>query len=108
MMRARALILVLSSSGVACSLIIPIDDLTRDSGTSPMMEAGADTTVADAPADSIIDSRTLSDAMDAAELACPDGSGPALIRMQPGLCIDSTEVTRTQYLAFLNTNPSTA
>jgi formylglycine-generating enzyme len=39
--------------------------------------------------------------------ACPSGKGPDMIAVPGGYCIDSTEVTRGQYAAFLASNPST-
>lgn len=40
----------------------------------------------------------------------PDGGsgGPTFVKLPEGYCIDSTEVTRSQYQAWLNSNPSTA
>lgn len=40
----------------------------------------------------------------------PDGGtgGPAFVKVPEGYCIDSTEVTRAQYQAWLDTNPSKA
>lgn len=34
---------------------------------------------------------------------CPSAGGPTMVRMPAGYCIDSTEVTRAQYTAWLNT-----
>jgi len=43
---------------------------------------------------------------------CPSGGGPDMVQVPAAgggsYCIDSTEVTRKQYAAFLATNPSTA
>jgi formylglycine-generating enzyme len=39
---------------------------------------------------------------------CPGTGGPTMVRLPEGYCIDSTEVTRSQYQAWLATNPSTA
>jgi len=36
---------------------------------------------------------------------CPDLAGPTMVNVG-GFCIDSTEVTNAQYLAFLSTNPA--
>lgn len=34
---------------------------------------------------------------------CPGTGGPEMVKLPQGVCIDSTEVTRAQYLAWLNT-----
>jgi formylglycine-generating enzyme len=39
---------------------------------------------------------------------CPGSGGPAMVLLPQGYCIDSTEVTRDQYAAWLATSPSTA
>jgi sulfatase modifying factor 1 len=38
---------------------------------------------------------------------CPGTGGPTMVRLPEGYCIDSTEVTRAQYSAWLATNPAT-
>ena len=38
---------------------------------------------------------------------CPEGLGPAMVRVPEGFCIDTTEVTRAQYAQWLDTSPST-
>ena len=38
---------------------------------------------------------------------CPGTGGPVMVRLPEGYCMDSTEVTRGQYRAWLETNPST-
>jgi sulfatase modifying factor 1 len=37
---------------------------------------------------------------------CPGTGGPTMVRLPEGYCIDSTEVTRGQYQAWLDTQPS--
>ena len=37
---------------------------------------------------------------------CPSGMGPSMARLPQGYCIDVTEVTRSQYQAWLRTNPA--
>jgi len=37
---------------------------------------------------------------------CPGTGGPAMVTTPEGFCIDSTEVTKSQYLAWLDDNPS--
>lgn len=39
--------------------------------------------------------------------ACPSGMGPAMVRLPEGFCIDTTEVTQSQYEAWLESGPST-
>ncbi len=39
----------------------------------------------------------------AAAVGCPGTGGPTMVKLPPGFCIDSTEVTRAQYTAWLNT-----
>jgi formylglycine-generating enzyme required for sulfatase activity len=36
---------------------------------------------------------------------CPGTGGPSMVMLPEGYCIDSTEVTRAQYQAWLDTNP---
>lgn len=38
----------------------------------------------------------------------PSGGGPTMVGVSSGFCIDSTEVTRAQYAAWLRTNPTTS
>jgi sulfatase modifying factor 1 len=38
---------------------------------------------------------------------CPVTGGPSMVMLPEGYCIDSTEVTRAQYQAWLDANPST-
>jgi formylglycine-generating enzyme required for sulfatase activity len=38
--------------------------------------------------------------------SCPQGLGPTMVLLPSGFCIDSTEVTRAQYRAWLETSPS--
>jgi formylglycine-generating enzyme len=44
----------------------------------------------------------------AGDTGCSGTAGPTMVRLPEGYCIDSTEVTRSQYQAWLATNPSTA
>ena len=37
---------------------------------------------------------------------CPGTGGPSMVRLPEGYCIDSTEVTRAQYAAWLNGSPA--
>ncbi|MEM9069444.1 MAG: SUMF1/EgtB/PvdO family nonheme iron enzyme [Myxococcota bacterium] len=37
---------------------------------------------------------------------CPAGTGPSMVRLPEGFCIDTTEVTRGQYAAWLGAEPS--
>ena len=39
---------------------------------------------------------------------CPGTAGPAMLGVPGGFCVDTTEVTRGQYKAWIDTNPSTA
>jgi formylglycine-generating enzyme len=39
---------------------------------------------------------------------CPGTAGPIMVALPLGYCIDSTEVTRAQYKAWLDTSPSTS
>ena len=43
----------------------------------------------------------------AGNAGCPGTGGPSMVRLPEGYCIDSTEVTRAQYSAWQDTNPST-
>jgi formylglycine-generating enzyme required for sulfatase activity len=40
-------------------------------------------------------------------LGCPGEGGPTMVRLPQGYCIDTTEVTRAQYAAWLAKSPST-
>ncbi|HQP36400.1 MAG TPA: SUMF1/EgtB/PvdO family nonheme iron enzyme [Polyangiaceae bacterium] len=44
----------------------------------------------------------------AGSTGCPGTGGPTMVKVPGGYCIDSTEVTRDQYLAWLASNPSTS
>ncbi len=51
---------------------------------------------------------TAPTADDGCEALCPATTGgPAMVRLPEGYCIDSTEVTRAQYQAWLSSAPST-
>ena len=39
--------------------------------------------------------------------SCPNSGGPSMVSLPAGFCIDSTEVTRSQYEAWLRSNPPT-
>ncbi len=76
----------------SCGLFPSLDDLTRGADA-----AAADATSADAAADAV------ADAGDAG--ACVSLHGPAMVWVPTGgggFCIDSTEVTTTDYAAFLD------
>jgi formylglycine-generating enzyme required for sulfatase activity len=45
---------------------------------------------------------------DAGPAPCPQAGGTTMIRVPAGFCIDTREVTRAQYAAWLATSPSTA
>jgi sulfatase modifying factor 1 len=112
---ALALVVVGAFAG-ACSLFVDtggLDTDTDDAGSNA--DAGGDVVVGlDAPADvngasdgaNDATNEAAVDASDAA--ACPSGPGPAMVPIPGGYCIDSTEVTRAQYAAFLATTPSTS
>lgn len=95
----RGVLVVASTVGVAACSLLPLGELQSGDG-------GTDASSSDALTMDVIGDMSPSDGGDVS-LPCPDGSGPPLVRMEKGLCIDSTEVTRAQYLAFLNANPST-
>lgn len=42
------------------------------------------------------------------QMECPSSAGPEMVRLPEGFCIDTTEVTRTQYAAWLDASPSPA
>jgi formylglycine-generating enzyme len=43
----------------------------------------------------------------AGAIECPKTGGPSMVQLPEGYCIDSTEVTRAQYAAWLSASPST-
>jgi formylglycine-generating enzyme required for sulfatase activity len=81
----------------SCGLFPSLDDLTR--GADAAAEAATDASSPDAPADA--DAGTI--ASDAG--ACTSLHGPAMVFVPTGaggFCIDSTEVTTTDYAQFLD------
>lgn len=88
-----------------CSLFVSLDGLTGDAsvGVDATVEGAADTSVAD----TALDSPPMDVAIVDAGLGCDSSQGPTMVRVEQGLCIDSTEVTNKQYAAFLASNPST-
>src|SRR5205823_10616889 len=77
----------------ACSAFVTLDGLrVDDAGIDGAIEGGADATF-----DVILDA-----GMDGPDTgSCPALEGPAFVRVD-NYCVDSTEVTRAQYLKFLN------
>src|SRR5690349_9742791 len=94
----RALTVVTSSLLVACSVVLGLDDLTGPGRTTG--DAGTDG-VTDAALDA---GDGTASAVDGTAPGCPSGRGPSMVRIDlagVSFCIDSTEVTRDQYTAFL-------
>lgn len=88
---------------VACNALVGLD---RDYALAPGGDAALDTrpdptTDGESPGDDA--GATLDAALDAdaaPELVCPDRTGPSMVRVG-SYCIDSTEVTESQYAEFL-------
>jgi sulfatase modifying factor 1 len=91
---------------VACSLFVDTDGLSNG-------DAGAALATTDAAVDGAATtdgSSTNPEGGDASTKTCPSGIGPDMVMVPgngstPGFCVDSTEVTSTQYSAFLGSNP---
>jgi sulfatase modifying factor 1 len=49
---------------------------------------------------------TLTSGGSAGATSCPSSGGPTMVKLKDGYCIDSTEVTRAQYLAWLTSIPA--
>jgi formylglycine-generating enzyme len=119
--RTLLTIAVLTASIVACRAFVDLDGLGGGSGATT---ADADTndapeTEEDASGDSEhptqLDSSTIIDASDDipqfdvdASKPCPSGSGPSMVRIPTttgSFCIDSSEVTKSDYQTFLASGP---
>lgn len=103
-MLRRALVLLVPIALMAgCSLIVDTSGLAEDAVSAPEAgEASSDANDAAAPpADAAAD--VTVDGGDAGG-PCPSGRGPAMVRVTDtfgSFCIDATEVTNTQFNAFL-------
>lgn len=108
----RALLACLAVAGVttACSLVVDTSGLSGGSGPGP----NADGATADGPTgtDAALDDRVVPpDGSSEASNGCPSGRGPTMIAITAPparFCIDTTEVTRGQYRAFLDSVPDVA
>src|SRR5688572_27587004 len=106
-MRWTVCIVSAAMVAVACSLATPSDDLVGSPDAGAPSADGATDDVVIAPPEA--GAEIAPDPPDAdAGLPCPGTGGPSMTRIQAGastFCIDSTEVTREQYGAFLSTLP---
>ncbi len=112
LVRRTALLAVLGAVG-ACSLFVDTGGLDTETDDGGGLDGTLDVSSPDAGDASAADASDASDASaadagDASEGGCPSGKGPEMVAIPGGFCIDSTEVTRGQYAAFLATSPSTA
>jgi formylglycine-generating enzyme len=91
---------------VACNALVGLD---RDYAIAPGVDGGGDTHT-DGTADAIVpveDGGLIDAAPDVApdvEVPCPNRTGPSMLRIG-SYCIDSTEVTESQYAEFLAAAP---
>lgn len=69
-------------------------------------DAGAGVVTPEAGEDATEEVSTPEAGEDVVTGPCPTGRGPAMVQTIAGFCIDSTEVTRSQYGDFLADNPS--
>jgi formylglycine-generating enzyme required for sulfatase activity len=86
-----------AACAVACGLFPDLGDLSgsdASDATGPN-DATSSETGADAALDASVD-------VSAGDGACPSGRGPAMVKIDPKTCIDSTEVTVGQYRVFYN------
>jgi len=91
--RRRAPVIAIAANLFACNAILGIQELGDDASVSASGSTGT--------------------AMnDGGNANCPSGRGPTMVALDavggPHFCIDSTEVTRAEYKAFLDTGPSTS
>lgn len=108
--RILAVSLGVASCFWACSLFVDTGgldtetDATNDDVVTPQDGGDASTVDATDAAPDVADAATEAEAAP----PCPSGKGPDMVVVpDAGYCVDSTEVTRGQYAAFLATNPST-
>jgi len=100
MRRALGVCVVAAVFAAACSLFVSLDGLGTDAGTV-LDSATSDGAKSDAaPDDGALDGAADADASADSGAGCPSGRGPAMVEFL-GHCIDSTEVTWSQYLAFV-------
>ena len=112
---ASLLAFVVGSAGAAgCSLVTSLDGLTGGSDDAAAATDGAASDGATSGGDAIGagdaggsgDGAGVGDSgSDAASLLCPGGDGPTPVRVG-SFCIDSTVVTKQQYLKFLGATPT--
>lgn len=89
------------ATGAACSFGVDVPALSEciDRECDPSPLDGAVTLDAQAQADAAPDGPGIDSA-----LVCPEGRGPRMVRItaEPVFCIDESEVTNDQYLAFVS------
>jgi formylglycine-generating enzyme len=92
-----------ASSLIAAVAAVAACGLSRSGDGPPSLGVGPDGGEEDADAG---DESAVTDATtDATSGTCPDAQGPTMVAVD-GYCIDSTEVTQTQYLLFVNAEVS--
>ena len=112
----RILVLVAFASVIAaaaCNGLLGVEDRPLRPDDSGIVEVPHDASTEDStrpdgngvPPDASVDAGT--DAAIDARSPCPSDAGPTMV-LSGTVCIDSTEVTRAQYLAFLASNPTVA
>jgi sulfatase modifying factor 1 len=98
---AKQAIVALTLALWGCAALIGIDDTVDDPPAIPPDPPRRE------PADSASDASAEDADADAGD-PCPRGRGPTMVRLEAGFCVDSTEVTRTQYAAFMASDAGSA
>jgi formylglycine-generating enzyme required for sulfatase activity len=100
--RAAFAAAVLAGAAGACGLFPDLGGLTANDASTESDAPGADVTTndssTDAGGDDVVSSQPDADAT---APACPSGRGPAMVKLDPHACIDTTEVTVAQYREFV-------
>ena len=88
-------------AAVACGLFPSLEGLSG--GVDATTDAASEAPALDAPSESASDASDGGASVDASDGACVSAHGPPMVRIPVGdFCIDSTEVTNTDYAAFVD------
>ncbi len=98
--RAAFVAVLLAAGAGACGLFPDLGDLTSGDASTENDVSAPDATSNDSSVDAASDALDAATDGEASVAACPSGRGPAMVKLDPHTCIDTTEVTVAQYRAF--------